>query len=90
MDEIAKMLGAEEITPAKGYDPNNHIMGTTIMGSSIRDSVVDSNCRSHENKNLYIASSSVMPTSACVNPTGTIAALSIRIADTIYKEISGT
>ena len=90
MDEIAKMLGAEEITTSQGYDPNNHIMGTTIMGASPQDSVVDSDCRSHENKNLYIASSSVMPSSACVNPTGTIAALSIRIAETIYKEMSGT
>jgi choline dehydrogenase-like flavoprotein len=88
MDEIAKMLGAEEITPTKGFDPNNHIMGTTIMGKSAKDSVVDAECRSHENKNLFIASSSVMPSSACVNPTGTIAALSLRIADTIFKEMN--
>ncbi|KAB8033560.1 GMC family oxidoreductase [Fluviispira multicolorata] len=87
MDEIAKMLGADEITKTKGFDPNNHIMGTTIMGSSERDSVVDKYCRTHENKNLFIASSSVMPSSACVNPTGTIAALSLRIADSIYKEL---
>ncbi|WP_186644249.1 GMC family oxidoreductase [Fluviispira vulneris] len=88
MNEIAKMLGAEEITKAKGFDPNNHIMGTTIMGSSDKDSVVNKDCRTHENKNLYIASSSVMPSSACVNPTGTIAALSLRIADTIYRQMS--
>lgn len=89
MNDIAHMLGAEEITDFKGYDPNNHIMGTTIMSSSAKDGVVDAFCRSHENPNLFIASSSVMPTSACVNPTGTIAALSLRIADTIYKKISG-
>jgi choline dehydrogenase-like flavoprotein len=36
---------------------------------------------------MFIAGTSVMPSSSCVNPTLTGAALSVRIADTLIKEI---
>jgi choline dehydrogenase-like flavoprotein len=49
--------------------------------------VVDKNCRVHGISNLLIAGSSVFPTSGHVNPTLTIAALSIRLADHIKSEM---
>lgn len=58
-----------------------HHMGTTRMGESEEDSVVDSDCRVHGVKNLYVASSSVFPTSGHANPTLTIVALALRLAD---------
>jgi choline dehydrogenase-like flavoprotein len=57
------------------------------MGHDPKDSVVDTDCRTHDHKNLFIASSAVMPTVGSVNCTLTIAALSLRIADTLKAEV---
>jgi choline dehydrogenase-like flavoprotein len=65
-----------------------HIMGTCRMGNDPKDSVVDGDCRSHENKNLFIAGSSVFPTGGTANPTLTLSALSLRIANTILKDLT--
>jgi choline dehydrogenase-like flavoprotein len=43
--------------------------------------VVDANCRVHGTSNVYVAGSSVFPTAGYANPTLTIVALSIRLAD---------
>ena len=57
-----------------------HHIGTTRMGVDPRTSVVDADCRVHGVHNLYIASSSVFPTSSQANPTLTIVALALRVA----------
>ena len=59
----------------------SHHMGTTRMGDSPANSVVDANCRLHQVDNLYVAGSSVFATSGHSNPTYTIVALSLRLAD---------
>ena len=59
----------------------SHHMGTTRMGLDPKYSVVDENCRIHDVTNLFIAGSSVFPTSGNANPTATIIALAIRLAD---------
>ena len=58
-----------------------HHIGTTRMASSPSQGVVDENCKVHGLNNLYIASSSVFPTSSYANPTLTIVAMAIRLAD---------
>lgn len=58
-----------------------HHIGTARMSDSPRQGVVDRNCRLHAVDNLYIASSAVFPTSGHSNPTLTILALCIRLAD---------
>lgn len=63
--------------PIGGY----HHMGTTRMATSPRRGVVDANCRVHGVGNLYVAGSSVFPTSGWANPTLTILALAQRLAD---------
>ena len=60
-----------------------HIMGTTRMGTSRSTSVVDRDCRVHGYRNLFVAGSSVFPTGGYANPTLTIVALSLRLADTL-------
>ena len=60
-----------------------HIMGTTRMGAGRSDSVVDRDCRVHGYRNLFVAGSSVFPTGGYANPTLTIVALSLRLADTL-------
>lgn len=58
-----------------------HHMGTTRMGTDRSTSVVDSNCRPHGVENLWIAGSSVFPSVGYANPTLTIVALALRMAD---------
>ena len=62
-----------------------HPTGTTRMGNNELTSVVDKDCCVHGMHNLYIAGSSVFPTSSHANPTQMIVALSIRLADTIKR-----
>jgi choline dehydrogenase-like flavoprotein len=63
--------------PIGGY----HHMGTTRMSDSARTGVVDANCTVHGYGNLHIAGSSVFTTGGWANPTLTILALSLRLAD---------
>ena len=65
-----------------------HHMGTTKMGSSSLNSVVDQNSKVHSMDNLYIAGSSVFPTFGYANPTLTIVALSIKLAEFFKKNSS--
>ena len=62
-----------------------HHMGTARMHDSPRQGVVDPNCRFHDVSNLYIAGSAVFPTSGHSNPTLTILALSMRLADQLKQ-----
>jgi choline dehydrogenase-like flavoprotein len=81
--EVLEAMGAREVStsglsnPAYGY----HHMGTTRMGTDPATSVVDADCRTHDHENLYVASSSVFTTGGAMNPTLTIAALALRLAD---------
>jgi choline dehydrogenase-like flavoprotein len=59
----------------------HHHAGTTRMSVDPRWGVVDEDCRVHGTDNLYVAGSSVFPTAGFANPTLTIAALAIRLAD---------
>jgi choline dehydrogenase-like flavoprotein len=63
-----------------------HHIGTTRMSDDPRNGVVDSECRVHGLDNLYIAGSSVFPTSGHANPTLTLLALSLRLADCLVSE----
>lgn len=62
-------------------DGGSHHMGTTRMHDNPRLGVVDRNCKVHDLDNLYVAGSSVFPTSGAANPTLTLLALSLRLAD---------
>jgi len=61
----------------------NHHMGTTRMHPDPRQGVVAADCRLHGVANLYVAGSSVFPTTGFANPTLTIVALTLRLADRI-------
>ncbi len=69
----------EEWTEAEGW--GNHHMGSTRMAADARQGVCDADCRVHGMSNLYIAGSSVYPTTGTVNPTLTLVALAVRMAD---------
>ncbi|HRE41373.1 MAG TPA: GMC family oxidoreductase [Ignavibacteria bacterium] len=84
--QMFSALGATEV----GFEYNQgagHINGTCKMGDDPKTSVVDKNQKTHDHNNLFIAGSSVFPTEGTNNPTLTIAAMSIRLAEFIQKEI---
>jgi choline dehydrogenase-like flavoprotein len=58
-----------------------HHLGTTRMHDSSKWGVTDPDGRVHSVRNLYVSGSSVFPTSGHANPTLTIVALALRLAD---------
>ncbi|MCU4716684.1 GMC family oxidoreductase [Halapricum hydrolyticum] len=68
--------------------PAAHHMGTTRMGANPETSVVDPQCRTHDLDNAWIASSSVFVSVGAMNPTLTIAALALRVADHLAETLS--
>ncbi len=66
-----------------------HQMGTTRMHEDPRQGVVDADCRVHSVPNLYVAGSSVFPTSGTDAPTLTIVALALRLADHLRARAAG-
>ena len=95
VEKTLRLLGESLIESGKGRVRINnerlyrqptgggHIMGTTRMGTSQSNSVVDRDCRVHGYDNLFVAGSSVFPTGGYANPTLTIVSLSLRLADTL-------
>ena len=66
-----------------------HFMGTTRMGSSPLDSVVDKNSKIHDLENLYVAGSSIFPAGGAANPTFSIVAFALRLSDHLAERIQG-
>jgi choline dehydrogenase-like flavoprotein len=76
--EVVSTLGRRSPPPVYG---NWHHLGTTRMHLDPARGVVDENCRVHGVANLYVSGGSVVPTGGYANPTLTIAALALRLAD---------
>ncbi len=66
-----------------------HQCGTCRFGSDPRMSVLDLDCRTHDVDNLYVVDGSFFPSNSGVNPTLTIMANALRVADRL-KERLGT
>lgn len=64
-----------------------HHIGTVRMSKHEADGVVNIDCRVHGLENLYIASSGVFPTSGQANPTLTIVAMTLRLADYLKQRL---
>ena len=65
----------------------SHYMGLTRMHADPRQGVVDAQCEVHGVPNLFVASCSVFTTGGFANPTLTIVALSLRIADQLKRRL---
>jgi choline dehydrogenase-like flavoprotein len=66
-----------------------HHLGTTRMHLDPRHGVVDPSCRVHGVSGLYVTGGSVFPTSGAANPTLTIVALALRLADELKHALAG-
>jgi choline dehydrogenase-like flavoprotein len=86
--EVLDAAGAERVfaeSPMKvaGW----HLMGTARMGTDPERSVVNEWGRSHDVRNLFVIDGSVFVTAAAVNPTSTIQAVALYVADRIKKNL---
>ncbi|HEX5464287.1 MAG TPA: GMC family oxidoreductase [Burkholderiales bacterium] len=64
-----------------------HQAGTARFGTDPKTSVLDLDCKAHELDNLYIADASFFPSIGAVNPTLTIIANALRVADRIAERM---
>jgi choline dehydrogenase-like flavoprotein len=67
----------------------SHQCGTVRFGSDPTTSALDLNCRAHDLDNLYVVDSSFFPSSGSVNPTLTIIANALRVADHLEGRLMG-
>lgn len=67
----------------------NHHIGTTRMGATARDGVVDGDCKVFGLNNMFVAGSSVFPSCDYVNPTLNLVALAGRLARHILETRTG-
>lgn len=97
MLDFAMARGAEVMRAAGAYDVRTdsplafggwHLMGTARMGRDPQTSVVNAWGRSHDVKNLFVVDGSLFVTSAGLNPTSTIQALALYVADSIKSRLA--
>jgi choline dehydrogenase-like flavoprotein len=96
--EVLKAISrkATHVMPFSIYPRNQvpvqavaHQCGTCRFGSDPKMSVLDLDCRTHDVDNLYVVDGSFFPSNSGVNPTLTIIANALRVADRL-KERLGT
>jgi choline dehydrogenase-like flavoprotein len=85
--DIYRRLGAQKVQALLGNMWGHHHMGTCRMGDNPRTSVVDRNLQVHGTSNLFVAGSAVFVTSGSANPTLTLSALSLRLADYLRGQL---
>ncbi|WP_372575072.1 GMC oxidoreductase [Ruegeria jejuensis] len=88
--DAAEMVLPEDDTLAEAIIRKSrdgyHQIGLTRMSDDPGDGIVDTNCRVHGTKNLFIASASVFPVSGQANPTLSVVAMALRLADHIRDQ----
>ncbi len=87
--EVLEAAGATRCSSEAPLAPAGwHLMGTARMGRDPERSVTNEWGRSHDVRNLFIVDGSIFVTAAAVNPTNTIQALSLYIADAIKRNLA--
>lgn len=66
-------------------DSFSHAVGTARFGAAPEESALDEHCRLWELENLFVVDGSFMPSSGGVNPSLTIAANALRVAEHLVK-----
>ena len=64
-----------------------HQAGTARFGNDPASSVLDLDCKAHQLDNLYLTDASFFPSIGAVNPTLTIIANALRVADRIRQRL---
>ncbi|MEP6546169.1 MAG: GMC family oxidoreductase [Gammaproteobacteria bacterium] len=86
MDQWLTAIGARNIlqAPLSSNSFGAHHLGTCRMSNDPNAGVVDRDCKVHGLSNLFIAGSSVFPTGGAMQPSLTVAALTLRMADHLW------
>jgi choline dehydrogenase-like flavoprotein len=82
--EMMETAGFKNVRPYdRPYAPGLgiHEMGTARMGRDAKTSVLNANNQIHACKNVYVTDGAAMTSAACVNPSLTYMALTVRAAD---------
>jgi len=87
--EIPGLLQGIKKDPKRLIMVSAHPQGGNRMGDDPKRCVVDSQCRVHGFKNLFVCDASVFPTALGVNPQLTVMSLATIIADRIIGAWSG-
>jgi choline dehydrogenase-like flavoprotein len=82
---LYRAVGATDVRHGRPASAT-HNMGTARMGRDAATSVVDAGLQAHEVPGLYVCDGSVFPTSTSVNPTLTIVALALRLAEQLANQ----
>jgi choline dehydrogenase-like flavoprotein len=85
--QIFETMGAYQIEHGEDYEGAGHVMGTYRMGADPKSSVVNADQRTHDHPNLFLLGSGTFPTIGTANPTLTIAALALRTAAVIQRDL---
>jgi choline dehydrogenase-like flavoprotein len=88
--EVADATGVEKVGTFTTLDSLGaaHVGGTARMGTSAKNSVVNSFGQCHDVRNLFVADGSVLVTEGCGDsPSLTIIALALRTADSIISKL---
>ncbi|MFL5884181.1 MAG: GMC oxidoreductase [Thermoleophilaceae bacterium] len=75
-------LGVREVQPTYPIGAGSHLLGTLRMGTD-DGAVVDSGSRHRRYENLFVAGGAVFPSMSPAHPTLTIAALAIRLGESL-------
>ena len=97
LEQILKRAGAHAVMLERSlYLGKNipiggtaHQAGTARFGTDPHTSVLDTQCKAHQLDNLYMTDASFFPSIGSVNPTLTIVANALRVADTIRERLHG-
>lgn len=87
--EVMRAAGASKVfTTAPIEMAGWHLLGTARMGRDPRHSVVNEWGRSHDVRNLFVIDGSLFVTSGGVNPTSTLQAVALYVADQIKGRLA--
>ncbi len=97
--ESFRACGHGDVVPDPGVEDDDdaltaaftesyHHIGGTRMATSENDGVVDPNLRIFSVENAYVCSSSVFPSAGFVNPTHTVIALAVRLAEHLHARLT--
>lgn len=87
---LAQAMAPHRLIVLSGENNINfgHVCGTCRFGDDPATSVLDKHNRAHGLANLYVVDASFFPSSGGTNPSLTIAANALRVADTIGRELA--
>jgi choline dehydrogenase-like flavoprotein len=85
-EDIPKLVGKILLDPKNLLIGSAHPQSGNRIGTNSADSVVDSDCRVHGFRNLFVCDASIFPTSVGVNPQITVMAVASIVSSRIIKD----